>query len=46
METVPCGRFTRHRLKPEVDESLTGRFASLAQLARLTAEADLRRSCP
>jgi ArsR family transcriptional regulator len=46
VETEPCGRFTYYRLKPEVIESLAGQFASLAQQARLTAEANLRRSCP
>ncbi|AWK11917.1 transcriptional regulator [Streptomyces spongiicola] len=46
VETEPCGRFTYYRLKPDVIESLAGRFAELARTARATAEADLRRSCP
>jgi ArsR family transcriptional regulator len=46
VETEPCGRFTYYRLRPEVIESLSAQFASLAQLARLTAEANVKRSCP
>ncbi|MFF3756922.1 ArsR/SmtB family transcription factor [Streptomyces sp. NPDC002185] len=46
VETEPCGRFTYYRLKPEVMERLAGQFGALAQAARLTAEANVRRSCP
>ena len=46
VETEPCGRFTYYRLKPELIESLAGQFAELAQLARLTAQANVKRSCP
>ncbi|MFB6633339.1 ArsR/SmtB family transcription factor [Streptomyces sp. NPDC056362] len=46
VETEPCGRFTYYRLKPEVMERLAGQFGALAQAARLTVEADVRRSCP
>ncbi|MFJ6718187.1 MULTISPECIES: helix-turn-helix transcriptional regulator [unclassified Streptomyces] len=46
VETEPCGRFTYYRLRPDVIEALAGRFAALASTARLTAEADVKRSCP
>ncbi|MFG2876418.1 ArsR/SmtB family transcription factor [Streptomyces sp. NPDC048337] len=46
VETEPCGRFTYYRLRPEVIESLAGQFADLAETARATAEANLKRSCP
>ncbi|MFJ5728943.1 ArsR/SmtB family transcription factor [Streptomyces paradoxus] len=46
VETEPCGRFTYYRVKPEVLESLSGQLGELAQLARLTAEANIKRSCP
>ncbi|MFE2146791.1 ArsR/SmtB family transcription factor [Streptomyces sp. NPDC059456] len=46
VETEPCGRFTYYRLRPEVIEALAGQFADLAQTARATAEANLKRSCP
>ncbi|MFF4433745.1 ArsR/SmtB family transcription factor [Streptomyces sp. NPDC001513] len=46
VDTEPCGRFTYYRLRPEVIEALAGRFAALAQTARVTAEANLKRSCP
>ncbi|MDX3534688.1 metalloregulator ArsR/SmtB family transcription factor [Streptomyces sp. MB09-01] len=46
VDTEPCGRFTYYRLRPEVIESLAGQFADLAQSARATAEANLKRSCP
>lgn len=46
VETEPCGRFTYYRLRPEVIEALAGQFAELAQTARATAEANLKRSCP
>ncbi|MFF7441536.1 metalloregulator ArsR/SmtB family transcription factor [Streptomyces sp. NPDC008122] len=46
VETEPCGRFTYYRLRPDAIEQLAGRFAALAQTARLTAEANLKRSCP
>ncbi|WP_411070553.1 ArsR/SmtB family transcription factor [Streptomyces sp. cmx-4-25] len=46
VETEPCGRYIYYRLRPEVIESLAGQFADLAQTARATAEANLKRSCP
>ncbi|MFF3327443.1 ArsR/SmtB family transcription factor [Streptomyces sp. NPDC002889] len=46
VETEPCGRFTYYRLRPEVIASLAGRFADLAETARASAEANLKRSCP
>ncbi|MFD4586056.1 ArsR/SmtB family transcription factor [Streptomyces sp. NPDC058423] len=46
VETEPCGRFTYYRLKPEVLDSLAGRFADLARTAHATAEANIKRSCP
>ncbi|MGR4883280.1 ArsR/SmtB family transcription factor [Streptomyces sp. LARHCF249] len=46
VETEPCGRFTYYRLRPEVIEAVAGQFAALAQTARATAEANVKRSCP
>ena len=46
VETEPCGRFTYYRLRPDVIDALAGQFADLAQTARATAEANLKRSCP
>ncbi|MFD9415328.1 ArsR/SmtB family transcription factor [Streptomyces goshikiensis] len=46
VETEPCGRYIYYRLRPEVIEALAGQFADLAQAARATAEANLKRSCP
>ncbi|MFB6619481.1 ArsR/SmtB family transcription factor [Streptomyces sp. NPDC085524] len=46
VETEPCGRYIYYRLRPEVVEALAGQFADLAQTARATAEANLKRSCP
>ncbi|TQK50283.1 ArsR family transcriptional regulator [Streptomyces sp. SLBN-118] len=46
VETEPCGRFTYYRLRPEVIEALAGRFTALAETARATAEANIKRSCP
>ncbi|MFD9334504.1 ArsR/SmtB family transcription factor [Streptomyces sp. NPDC060028] len=46
VETEPCGRFTYYRLRPDVMESLAGRFTDLARTARATADANLKRSCP
>ncbi|WP_406277375.1 metalloregulator ArsR/SmtB family transcription factor [Streptomyces sp. NBC_00191] len=46
VETEPCGRFTYYRLRPEVIEVLAGQFADLAETARATAEANVKRSCP
>ncbi|MEU9181863.1 metalloregulator ArsR/SmtB family transcription factor [Streptomyces sp. NPDC048550] len=46
VETEPCGRYIYYRLRPEVIEMLAGQFADLAQTARATAEANLKRSCP
>ncbi|MCG7523505.1 metalloregulator ArsR/SmtB family transcription factor [Streptomyces sp. OfavH-34-F] len=44
VETEPCGRFTYYRLKPEVLDGLSERFAGLAASAR--AAAGNRRACP
>ncbi|MFG2234501.1 ArsR/SmtB family transcription factor [Streptomyces sp. IBSNAI002] len=46
VETEPCGRYIYYRLRPDVIEALAGQFADLAQTARATAEANLKRSCP
>ncbi|MGI5403340.1 ArsR/SmtB family transcription factor [Streptomyces sp. CA-135486] len=46
VETEPCGRFTYYRLRPEVIGALAGQFSDLAETARNTAEANLKRSCP
>jgi len=46
VETEPCGRFTYYRLRPEVLETLSERFARLAATARNTAAAEIKRSCP
>ncbi|MCT9112863.1 MULTISPECIES: ArsR/SmtB family transcription factor [Streptomyces] len=46
VETEPCGRFTYYRLKPDVIASLAGQFADLAETARVTAENNVKRSCP
>ncbi|MBZ9596385.1 metalloregulator ArsR/SmtB family transcription factor [Streptomyces erythrochromogenes] len=46
VDTEPCGRFTYYRLRPEVIAQLAGQFADLAQSARATAEANVKRSCP
>ncbi|WP_326785207.1 ArsR/SmtB family transcription factor [Streptomyces sp. NBC_00151] len=46
VETEPCGRFTYYSVRPEVIEAVAGQFADLAQTARATAEANLKRSCP
>ncbi|MCY0933972.1 ArsR/SmtB family transcription factor [Streptomyces sp. H34-S4] len=46
VDTEPCGRFIYYRLRPEVIAQLAGQFADLAQTARATAEANLKRSCP
>ncbi|MEW2584921.1 ArsR/SmtB family transcription factor [Streptomyces virginiae] len=46
VETEPCGRYVYYRLRPEVIEAVAGQFADLAQTARATAEANLKRSCP
>ncbi|MFD9791640.1 ArsR/SmtB family transcription factor [Streptomyces sp. NPDC059070] len=46
VETEPCGRFTYYRLRPDVIATLADQFAGLAQRARLTAEANIKRSCP
>ncbi|MGW7346791.1 ArsR/SmtB family transcription factor [Streptomyces sp. NPDC054854] len=46
VETEPCGRFIYYRLRPEVIAQLAGQFADLAQTARATAEANLKRPCP
>lgn len=44
VETEPCGRFTYYRLRPEVLETLAGRFTALAETAR--ANTDTKRACP
>ncbi|MCX5329294.1 MULTISPECIES: helix-turn-helix transcriptional regulator [unclassified Streptomyces] len=46
VETEPCGRFTYYRLRPEVIASLAGGFAELAEIARATADNNVKRSCP
>ncbi|MCT9077581.1 ArsR/SmtB family transcription factor [Streptomyces fulvoviolaceus] len=46
VETEPCGRFTYYRLRPDVIAALAGRFADLAETARVTAENNVKRSCP
>ncbi|MDJ0382415.1 metalloregulator ArsR/SmtB family transcription factor [Streptomyces sp. G-G2] len=46
VDTEPCGRYIYYRLRPEVIEALAGQFADLAQTARATAGANLKRSCP
>ncbi|MGW2563246.1 ArsR/SmtB family transcription factor [Streptomyces sp. NPDC001514] len=46
VETEPCGRFTYYRLRPDVIASLAGQFTDLAETARATAEANIKRSCP
>ncbi|WP_327686300.1 ArsR/SmtB family transcription factor [Streptomyces sp. NBC_00467] len=46
VETEPCGRFTYYRLRPDVIDALAGQFTHLAQTARATSEANLKRSCP
>ncbi|MCX4510692.1 metalloregulator ArsR/SmtB family transcription factor [Streptomyces sp. NBC_01619] len=46
VETEPCGRFTYYRLRPEVIDALAGQFTQLAQTARASAEANIKRSCP
>jgi ArsR family transcriptional regulator, arsenate/arsenite/antimonite-responsive transcriptional repressor len=46
VEAEPCGRFTYYKLRPDVIASLAGQFAGLADTARATAEANLKRSCP
>ncbi|MFC4611372.1 ArsR/SmtB family transcription factor [Streptomyces maoxianensis] len=45
VETEPCGRFTYYKLRPEVIVQLAGQFSDLADTARATAEANLKRSC-
>ncbi|MDX2396417.1 MULTISPECIES: metalloregulator ArsR/SmtB family transcription factor [unclassified Streptomyces] len=46
VDTEPCGRYIYYRLRPDVIEAIAGQFADLAQTARATAEANLKRSCP
>jgi ArsR family transcriptional regulator len=46
VDTEPCGRFTYYSLRPDVIETLAGRFAELASTARATSAADRKRSCP
>ncbi|MFD9478366.1 MULTISPECIES: ArsR/SmtB family transcription factor [Streptomyces] len=46
VDTEPCGRYVYYRLRPEVIEAIADQFADLAQTARATAEANLKRSCP
>ncbi|MFD8501274.1 ArsR/SmtB family transcription factor [Streptomyces sp. NPDC059687] len=44
VDTEPCGRFTYYKLRPEVIAGLAGRFADLAESARIAA--DNKRACP
>ncbi|NUH41276.1 helix-turn-helix transcriptional regulator [Streptomyces samsunensis] len=46
VETEPCGRFTYYRLRPDVLATLAGQFTELAETARATAAADIKRACP
>ncbi|MFF4275295.1 ArsR/SmtB family transcription factor [Streptomyces sp. NPDC001536] len=46
VQTEPCGRFTYYRLRPEGIASLAGGFAELAETARITAQNNVKRSCP
>ncbi|WP_406003153.1 ArsR/SmtB family transcription factor [Streptomyces sp. NBC_00829] len=46
VETEPCGRFTYYRLRLDVIASIAGQFADLAETARATAQANVKRSCP
>ncbi|MFD9209510.1 ArsR/SmtB family transcription factor [Streptomyces sioyaensis] len=46
VETEPCGRYTYYTLRPDAIASLAGQFADLADTARATAEANLKRACP
>ncbi|MGA5470631.1 ArsR/SmtB family transcription factor [Streptomyces arboris] len=44
VETEPCGRFTYHRLKPDVIAQLAGGLADLAESVRTAA--GNKRACP
>jgi ArsR family transcriptional regulator len=46
VETEPCGRFIYYRLKPDVIACLAGQFTELAEAARTTTAADIKRACP
>jgi len=46
VETEPCGRFTYYRLRSDVIATLAGQFTELAEAARATAAADIKRACP
>ncbi|MDF4251220.1 metalloregulator ArsR/SmtB family transcription factor [Streptomyces sp. WMMB303] len=46
VETEPCGRFTYYRLRPDPIATLAGQFTELAETARATAAADIKRACP
>ncbi|MBQ0864651.1 ArsR/SmtB family transcription factor [Streptomyces smyrnaeus] len=46
VETEPCGRFTYYRLRSDVIAALAGQFTDLAETARATAAADIKRACP
>ncbi|MFC4534193.1 ArsR/SmtB family transcription factor [Sphaerisporangium dianthi] len=46
VDTEPCGRFTYYRLRPEIFAALADRFGELAETARATAAADVKRACP
>ncbi len=46
VETEPCGRFMYYRLRPDVLTRLAGQFTELAETARATAAADIKRACP
>src|SRR4051794_14005343 len=45
VETEPCGRFTYYRLLPAALDALAAAIGELADQARATAEADLKRAC-
>ncbi|GAA3624967.1 ArsR/SmtB family transcription factor [Streptomyces chitinivorans] len=46
VETEPCGRYTYHRLRPDVIECLGRSFTELARTARTTRAAETKRACP
>ncbi|NEW69136.1 MULTISPECIES: ArsR/SmtB family transcription factor [Streptomyces] len=46
VETEPCGRFTYYRLQADVLATVAGQFTELAETARATAAADIKRACP
>jgi ArsR family transcriptional regulator len=46
VDTEPCGRFTYYRLRPEPLRELAADITELAEAARTTRTADIRRPCP